>query len=268
MSAPEITAVEQDYWLIFNKDKLLTLVSHDTAAIPRTTDLAAISLESLKKYHLGKLDDCNCYAAEITAGLVLPENFKLIGLWHLFGRMEERFFWMAGRASQIINWDHTHQYCGRCGNLTNEKSEEHVKECQNCGMTFYPRISPVVIVSVIKEGEILLVLSKHFKLPFYTVISGFVESGETLEECVRREVKEEVGLDVKNITYFGSQPWPFPHSLMIGFTAEYDRGEILVDEEEIEDARWFSAGNMPNLPGSISIARQLIDYFVENNQAR
>jgi NAD+ diphosphatase len=129
----------------------------------------------------------------------------------------------------------------------------------------YPRIAPSVIVAVTKGSELLLARSKHFQTyTFHTVISGFVEPGETLEECVQREVKEETGLAVKNIRYFDSQPWPFPNSLMLGFTAEYDQGEIVVDDEELFEAGWFSVENLPYLPHSESIARKLIDWFVEN----
>jgi len=215
---------------------------------------------------LGTLNNYPCFSVEIfSEPLSIPENVKFMGLRQLFGLIEEKLFWLAGRAIQIVNWDRTHQYCGQCGTRTNEKLNEYAKVCPNCGFTSYPRISPSIIVAVIKNDKILLVQSNHFKSTFYTVISGFVEPGETLEECLIREVKEEVGIEVKNISYFGSQSWPFPNSLMIAFTAEYDKGEIYIDEEEIIDARWFTVDNLPCLPNSISIARQLIDWFIEKN---
>ncbi|MDD3654344.1 MAG: NAD(+) diphosphatase [Desulfotomaculaceae bacterium] len=268
MNVPVIATFEKAYWFIFYKHKLLTLFVHDTITIPFTTDLAAISLKAVKKQYLGRLDNYPCYTVDISTEPNLPENMKFISLRQLFWGIEQKLFWLAGKASQIIHWDHTHQYCGRCGTPTNEKLYEYAKVCPNCGLDAYPRISPSIIVAVLKAGEILLVRSKHFKMPFYTVISGFVEPGETLEECLKREVKEEVGIGVKNITYFGSQPWPFPSSLMIGFIAEYEKGEISIDEEEIEEARWFTADSLPHLPDSISIARQLIDYFIENNKIK
>jgi NAD+ diphosphatase len=136
------------------------------------------------------------------------------------------------------------------------------RQCHACGLTLFPRISPAVIVLVERSGKALLARSSRFQEELYSVIAGFVEPGETLEETVRREVKEETGIDTKNIRYFGSQPWPFPDSLMIAFTARYAGGEIKVDNEEILDAAWFSADQLPTIPGKISIARALIDWFV------
>ena len=146
------------------------------------------------------------------------------------------------------------------------KTDERAKICLKCGLINYPRISPAIIVAVVKKNQILLARSERFPTGFYSVLAGFVEPGETFEDCVKREVKEEVGLDVKNIRYFGSQPWPFPDSLMVGFTADYDGGKILIDKTEIKDAGWFTAHDLPQIPGKISIARRLIDWFVQNYQ--
>jgi NAD+ diphosphatase len=137
------------------------------------------------------------------------------------------------------------------------------KECPCCELLIFPRISPAVIVLVERENRVLLARVKRFTSELYSVLAGFVEPGETLEEAVQREIEEEVGIRVKNIRYFGSQPWPFPDSLMIGFTAEYDSGEIEIDETEIVDAGWFDPEKLPTIPGKISIARELIDWFVE-----
>jgi NAD+ diphosphatase len=141
----------------------------------------------------------------------------------------------------------------------------NAKECLDCGFLNFPRISPAVIVLVERENRVLLARLKRFAEELYSVIAGFVEPGETLEETVQREIEEEVGIRVKNIRYFGSQPWPFPDSLMIGFTAEYESGEIRIDETEITDARWFEPDSLPTIPGKISIARKLIDWFVDKS---
>ena len=161
-----------------------------------------------------------------------------------------------------MDWDRDDQYCSRCGTKNERRSEERAKQCPACGSVSFPRISPAVIVLVERDGKALLARSGRFPEGLFSTIAGFVEPGETLEDAVRREVREETGIDVKNIRYFGSQPWPFPDSLMVGFTAEYAGGEITVDDNEILDARWFGAENLPEIPGKVSIARALIDWFL------
>lgn len=173
-------------------------------------------------------------------------------------------FRVAGRAHQIINWVRTHQYCGKCGGPIKNKVTELARECPNCGVNIYPRISPAVIIAIVKGDKILLARNKNFPNSFYSVLAGFVEPGETLEECVQREVKEEVGIEVKNIKYFGSQSWPFPDSLMIAFTAEYANGEIVVDNLELSHADWFSRYNLPaKIPDKKTIAGRLIEWFIQ-----
>jgi NAD+ diphosphatase len=182
--------------------------------------------------------------------------------------LDDEVFMLAGRAFQITNWDENHKYCGKCGALFDNKQDERAKICPKCGLVNYPRISPAIITAIVKENKILLAHGNHFKNKMYSVIAGFVEPGETFEDCVQREVMEEVGIRVKNIRYFGSQPWPFPNSLMVGFTAEYESGEIKVDEKEIGDAGWYSVDEFPETPGHGSIARKLIDWFIENNEKK
>lgn len=265
---PEMIPSSQDtgpaFWFIFYHDKLLVKLNNDSAIIPFTGDLSTIlNSEPLTKHFLGKLNNHSCYTLEIPSDNFAPEYMTFLGLRRLFGLIEENLFWVAGRAIQIINWDRTHQFCGRCGRQTYSNQNEYAKVCPECGFTSYPRISPAIIVAVTKENKILLARNSRFKKIFYSVLSGFVEPGETLEECLRREVEEEVGIEVKNISYFGSQSWPFPNSLMVAFTAEYDRGEIIIDNEEIIEAKWFTVNDLPDLPNSISIARQLINWFIK-----
>ena len=169
----------------------------------------------------------------------------------------------AFRAVQIVAWDETHRFCGACGGTTIKKTDEHAMVCTKCGHVSYPRLSPAVIVAVTKGDRLLLARNKNFVTGMYSVLAGFVEAGETLEECVRREIREEVGIEVKNIKYFGSQSWPFPNSYMLAFTAEHESGEIQIDENEIADARWFSVEEIPKIPGSLSISRKLINWFIE-----
>jgi NAD+ diphosphatase len=143
---------------------------------------------------------------------------------------------------------------------------QRAKQCPQCKLVNYPRLSPSIIVAVRRGNELLLARSPRFPAGMYSVLAGFVEPGETLEQAVEREVQEEVGLTVKNICYFGSQPWPFPNSLMIGYRAEYAGGEIQIDRVEIEDAGWYTAEHLPAIPSRISIARQLIEAFIRTTQ--
>ena len=251
-------------WFIFNKGKLLTKITDDTYTIPDSSDLAESSISPGRSQFLGTLDSRPCYAAELDDGLPDADSFKFKDLRALFRSMDEDLIWVAGRANQLVDWNRTHQYCGICGQPTEDKTDERAKLCPQCGLVNYPRLSPAVIVAVVKNNQILLARNIRFKLPFYSVLAGFVEPGESLEECVQREIREEVGLTVKNIRYFGSQPWPFPNSLMIAFVAEYADGDITIDGSEIMEAAWFSKDKLPQIPPSISIARQLIDWFTHN----
>jgi NAD+ diphosphatase len=173
---------------------------------------------------------------------------------------------------QIVEWDRTHRFCGRCGIPVQEMPFERAKKCPQCDLTSYPRLAPAIIVSIERANpsgkELLLAHNHRHPAGFYSVLAGFVEPGESLEECVKREIREEVGIEVKNIRYFGSQPWPFPNSLMIAFTSEYASGDIVLEEDELDDAAWFVAGALPPVPPPISIARQLIEHFVEKNSNR
>ena len=202
-------------------------------------------------------------AGALDKGSLSDADFELKNLRTLFGQIPDDFIWIAGRANQVLYWHLNHRYCGKCGQETEDKKDERAKICPSCQNINYPRLSPAVIVAVVKDNKILLGRNNRFKGPFYSVLAGFVEPGETLEECVQREIKEEVGITVTNIRYFGSQPWPFPDSLMIGFTADYAGGEIMVDGSELVEAEWFSKNNLPKIPPKISIARQLIDWFTE-----
>ncbi len=260
------------YWFIFRDDKLVVRPSGHIVEVPLGTDLAALGLAAVRHVYLGYLhtDDAapiHCYGAEVAPDAVLPEGMISDGLRQLYGQLDETFFSLAGRAVQIVSWDRTHRYCGQCGTSTEAMPHERAKRCPQCGLMSYPRLSPAIIIAVVRrteQGDRLLLAHNHrFPAGRYSVIAGYVEPGESLEECAQREVLEEVGVRIKEIRYFGSQPWPFPNSLMIGFTAEYDGGEFALEEAEIGDAGWFAADALPGLPPKMSIARRLIDWFVE-----
>jgi NAD+ diphosphatase len=257
---------DEGYWFVFRGDQLL--VSVGTAArcgIPLLTELG---MKPVNRHYLGRFENRHCYAAEAPEGAEPSGNLEFHTLLDLFYRLDEGWFTMAGTAFQIVHFDRTHRYCGRCGCPTQASEKERARVCPGCGLIGYPRISPSMIVAVIRDDKILLARSPRFKGGFFSVLAGFVEPGETLEECVKREVREEVGIGVGNIRYFGSQPWPFPHSLMVGFIADHEAGEIVADPDEIVDAGWFSAERLPEIPGKISIARRLIDWFVESRRSQ
>lgn len=250
------------WWFVFEGNKLLVYEEPPGVRLPLLADFSELELIPLSKHYLGSFDHRPCHTVEVAEGTIPPAGMTFEGLRQLYGRLDEDLFWIAGRAVQIIDWDRTHHFCGRCGTPLRTKSAERAKECPQCGLLHFPRLAPAIIVLVERDSKLLLARSRHFMPGMYSVLAGFVEPGESLEEAVVREVKEEVGIDVKNIKYFGSQPWPFPHSLMIGFTATHAGGEITIDDAEIEDAGWFSVDNLPRIPGKISIARKLIDWFL------
>jgi NAD+ diphosphatase len=252
------------WWFVFDGSRMLTQVRDDHYRIPETSDINAAGFRPVRKQYLGSLDGRACFAAESDEHKEAPGGFVFRDLRALFSLLDENLIWVAGRANQLVDWRRSHQYCGRCGQAAEDKADERARTCPQCGLINYPRLSPAIIVAVLKDDQILLARNKTFRKPFYSVLAGFVEPGETLEACVAREVKEEVGVELKNIRYFGSQPWPFPNSLMIAFMADYAGGEIEVDETEITEAQWFSSGDLPLIPARVSIARQLIDWFVEN----
>jgi NAD+ diphosphatase len=209
---------------------------------------------------LGVLGDVACWAVDSDGD---DEIDGLMPLMALYGRLDERRWTIAGRAVQLIEWARTHRFCGRCGTPTEPSAGERSLRCPACGLLAFPRLAPAVITLIQRDDEVLLARGINFPMPMYSCLAGFVEPGETLEQAVHREVREEVGVGLSEVRYFGSQPWPFPHSLMIGFTATWAEGEIDIDETEIVDAQWYRADTMPMIPPAMSIARTLIDAWLE-----
>ena len=208
--------------------------------------------------YLGVLDGRHCWSVGVDV-----DGDGFVDLRLLYGSVDETTWTVAGRAVQLVAWDRTHRYCGRCGTPTEPAPGERAKRCPACGLLAFPRLAPAVIVLVTRgDDEVLLARNANFPAAMYSTIAGFVEPGETLEEAVRREVKEEVGVELDDVRYFASQPWPFPHSLMLGFTATWAGGDIEIDGREIADAQWFRRDALPMIPPPMSIARRLIDSFV------
>jgi NAD+ diphosphatase len=242
---------KESLWCLFSGDQIL--VTADEKKLPSMN-----SLPLLRSLYLGTFEEKNLFAGEaLEAQTVLGHIW--ISMRSLHGLMDETWYAIAGRAASLLHWDRTHSYCGKCGSGVFSRNQERCKECSRCGHLSYPNMAPAVMVLVKKEEKILLARSPHFPEKLYSVLAGFVDPGETLEQCVIREVFEEVGIEIKNLRYFGSQPWPFSHSLMIGFTSDWKSGEIRIDPLEIEDAAWFDRSDMPMIPTKISLARFLID---------
>lgn len=218
-------------------------------------------------HFLGTIDGADgmvaCWGVDVPHGHD-PSDGAAVDLYSYFGRASEIDWLVAGRAVQLVEWARTHRFCGRCGSETTALPAERAMRCPACGLLAFPRLAPAMITLVTRgeagpEQEVLLARGVAFRAPVYSCLAGFVEPGESLEQAVVREVREEVGVEVDDVRYWGSQPWPFPHSLMIGFTARWTGGDIECDPSEIVDAQWFRRDAMPPLPPHISIARKIID---------
>jgi NAD+ diphosphatase len=232
------------------------------ASVPDGDEWMRLGLYAVRENALGEVAGAACVAVELADDAEAPAGYELRGLRSLYARLHEPVFRMAGRAVQVMEWDRSHQFCARCGSPTERMAGEMAKVCPRCGRTDYPRLNPAVIMRIDHGERVLLARGPNTPPGMYSTLAGFVEPGESLEEAVAREVAEEVGIRIRNVTYFGSQPWPFPNSLMIGFTTEYAGGDIVPQPGEIEDARWWTVDELPNLPGPLSISRALIDAWI------
>jgi len=259
-------------WFACGANGLLVHVSEDglggepRVRLPDRDELTALGLRTAAAHYLGRLGDKDCFALWLPQEVRLGPGMAVYPLRKLYGLVDEALFAVAGRAWQIAYWDDTHRYCGRCATPLVPDEKERCKRCPSptCGLSAFPRVAPAVIVLVRRGAQALLGHAAHFPAGRYSTLAGFVEPGESLEEAVVREIREEAGITVTGLRYFGSQPWPFPHSLMVGFFAEYESGELRPDGTEILDVRWFDADatTLPKLPPPLSIARRLIDTWL------
>jgi NAD+ diphosphatase len=258
---PPADVSPEPHWFLVHSKGLVVRAEGEGVMLPRGGDIVALGLEPERAHYIGRLDGRDCFALSVDEG-PLREPWAAQGLRALYTSFGDELFVAAGRAVQIAAFALTHRFCGRCGQPTRPVPGEHAVRCDTCELSFYPRVAPAIIVLIRRGQQALLAHAARFRDGMYSTLAGFVEAGESLEQTLVREVREEVGIEVTSIRYFGSQPWPFPHSLMVGFTADYAGGEIRVDGEEIVDARWFSPDDLPNLPPNPSIARKLIDAWL------
>lgn len=256
---------ESRTWLVVHERGLVARREGAALVFPTEAELAGLGIRREDAHRLGSLDGTDALA--LPAEGDVPSPFETLGLRALAGLLPAELFGVVGRAMHACDWIATNRYCGRCGTPTARAASERCVECPACKLRIFPRISPAII-TLVRKGELAL-LANNAQYPglFYSTLAGFADIGESLEETLVREVHEEVGVHVKNVRYFGSQPWPFPNSLMVGFTAEWDSGEITIDQKEIADAQWFSIDALPTIPPRLSIARRLIDAWVDEVRA-
>ncbi len=243
---------------------LLFVIAGQSLCVTRDPALAVPSGDAGDALYLGHLDGRSCFG-RLLGEDPPPAGAEPVPMRQLYGAIGEAEFEIATRALGLTTWDRDFRFCGRCGSPTERSSTERMRVCTSCQFPSYPRLSPAVIVLVERDGKCLLARNARTKMPFYSTLAGFVEVGETLEHCVAREIREEAAIELANIRYFGSQPWPFTSSLMIGFTATWASGEIVEDPTEIVDAAWFGPDEIPVVPPKLSIARALIDDFVRRH---
>lgn len=254
-----------NYYFIFCKDSLLLTAD---GRVPLGEE-PPVKLEPWQTLHrLPQLEGCDCRTARIDAPVV-AEGWQMMPLRSSFDLLPEAHYTMAGKAHEILYWDMNTQFCGVCG-APMKLHTDISKRCTHCGKEVWPVPATAIIVAVTRHGgeEILLVQSNKFKLDYLGLVAGFVETGETLEDCVRREVMEETGISIRNLHYFGSQAWPYPCGLMAGFTADYADGTLTLQRSELNKGGWYGRDNLPPIPGKVSLARRLIDHWLESRPAK
>jgi NAD+ diphosphatase len=263
---PPDDADHGDAWyFVFSRGELIVKSVEGSPEPITSDDFRWFDMEVTSKHFLGHYLNRPCFA--VSAHGQPGEGYVPVGLRGLLGRTAQSLFYLAGRAQQVIEWHETHQYCGRCGGSMEDHPNDRAKQCPKCRLINYPRLSPSIIVLVTKGEEMLLARNAAWPNGMYSTLAGFVEAGESIEQTVHREVFEEVGLRVKNLHYFGSQSWPFPNSLMLGFHAEYDGGDIVCQEDEIADAQWFGVNSLPQIPPKTAISGWLIQEFLDHLSA-
>ena len=263
---PEST--EDSLHIVFQGDRLVSdLRSQEPCLLPEDA-VAQPNWRVIRQHFLGFWHGRPCYAVEIDELTELdPMQYQCGSLYQVLGRMEVPLFALAGRAQQVLAWERDHRFCGRCGAEMYADLGERAMRCDPCGTVNYPRIAPCIITLVTRGEHMLLARNANFPRPMYSTLAGFIEAGESAEETLVREVKEEVGVDVDDISYFGSQSWPFPNQLMLGYFARYAGGDIVCDQTEIADANWFHYSDLPQVPPASSISGQLIRAFVDSQRA-
>ena len=265
-SPPENPGEDPILFCFWKRELLVT----PDGIMPTVSEIDHHGVEAVRTQYLGQLGTRPCYSAELEADFKAPEGLVTRDLRMLFGSLDEVTHALAGRAVQIMEWDRTHQHCGACGQATELSTTDRSRSCPECLIPMYPRLAPAMIVAVERGDEILLGRSENFPPGIFSILAGFVEPGESAEEAVIREVYEETRIVVENVRYFGSQAWPFPNSLMLGFTAAYKSGSVDTSyDSEMQSADFFHVDDLPNtFPGNISISQWLLNDFIERKKGK
>lgn len=258
-----MTNTKATWWFIFYQDQLLLKKEEETLTIPYSETAPFAPTDPTRVHTVTTLDGVPCKAFFLEHPVEESAEWLMMGLRASYDYLPLTHYQATGKCYEILHWDRTHRFCSVCGTPMVQK-EPIMKKCPQCGHEVYPVISTAILVLIRKADSILLVHARNFKGTFNSLVAGFLETGETLEECVKREVKEETGLDIKNITYFGNQPWPYPSGLMVGFIADYESGEIRLQDDELSSGAFYTKDNLPELPRKLSLARKMIDWWIEN----
>jgi len=262
---PSADPAQGGLWFVFHANNLLVSTGTELPALPKLSGGQSLPVPTSAPVMLGMAGATRCWGA-VALSEDAPAGWAFEPLRGLFNRLPDDHLAIAGRAAQLLEFDRTHRFCGVCATPMQSHEDGRSRQCPNCGQTVYPRIAPAMMALIKRDGargrELLLARNARFPTAMYSALAGFVEPSESVEDCVHREVHEEVGVTVGGLRYFGSQSWPFPHSLMIAFVVDYEAGEIVCEEGEIADARWFGLDELPLLPHRLSIARRLINATV------
>lgn len=256
---PDLGAQQKCYWVVISKNQVLRNRENEGLFLCNWEDMGFVSAYQEQIIQVGEQNNTPVMLIDTDNEQLNVPNTDYVNLRVLLFSLGFDWIGVLSRAMQVALFLRTHRFCGQCGSRMKNVNWELAVQCDTCSFRAYPRISPCIIVAIRDGDKILLAQGRNHKDGMYSTLAGFVESGERLEEAVHREVFEEVGVRVKNLEYFGSQPWPFPHSLMVGFIADYDGGDIVLEEDEILAADWFTEDALPKIPPALSIAGQMID---------
>ena len=255
----------QSWWFVFYKDQLLLEKKENGAFALPYGEIPPITIKEKTTVHtITTLEGKTCKSFSLSSPFEESAQYVMTGLRASYDYLPLSHYQAAGKAHEILHWDRNSRFCSACGTPM-EQQTPIMKKCPECGNEMYPPVSTAIIVLIRKGKEILPVHTRNFRSTFHGLVTGFLETSKTLEQCVEREVMEETRLKVKNITYFDSQPWPYPSGLMVGFIADYESGEIKLQADELSSGAFYSKDNLPEIPRKLSIARKLIDWWLENN---